>query len=121
MDLLTVSTRAEAGFTIVTLTGELDISTVQEAQQHILAAWAAHGPRLIFDLAALTFTDSTGVSLLLRVYRNAHDQDGSLALTGLSRPVRRVLETAGLTTRLPIFDTVDDAITGQAPELSNHG
>src|SRR4051794_39708980 len=110
MDLLDVSARAEAGFTIITVSGELDINTIHTAEQRILAAWAEHGPQLIFDLSGLSFMDSAGVTLLLRVHRNAYELEGSMALTGLTRSVRRILETAGLTKHLAIFATVEDAI-----------
>ncbi len=52
--------------------------------------------RLTLDLSELTFVDSVGVGVLLRVQRRVADAGHLLVETGVTRAVRRALAAAGL-------------------------
>jgi anti-sigma B factor antagonist len=81
-------------------TGELDIATVPQLEEAFDAAAAANdGARIVVDLAGVTFIDSTGLRLLIRM--NENSADGRLAIR--STPiVDRLLQVTGLLDQLPL-------------------
>ena len=64
----------------VVLTGELDITTYEDAEKQVTDAEQATPALLIIDLAGLQFVDSTGVRLILAAnYRRAARTSGAAA------------------------------------------
>ena len=93
----------------VVLTGELDISTFDNAHQQIEEAEQETPDLLIIDLTELQFVDSTGVRLIL----TADQQVGRrLALRLGAGPALRVFAALGLTDR---FDLLDGEPNGASP------
>ena len=86
----------------IALHGELDLATVDEA----LAAFeqSVDGqPEVVVDLSGLTFMDSTGVRLLLRLHGRQNGRRVRFAQP--SPQVARILELTGIG---PVFDWLDD-------------
>jgi anti-anti-sigma factor len=81
-------------------TGELDIATVPLLEEAFEAAIAADdGARILVDLAGLTFIDSTGLRLLVRM----DETSGKGRLAIRSTPiVDRLLQVTGLLDQLPL-------------------
>jgi anti-sigma B factor antagonist len=78
--------------------GELDIATVPLLEAAFDAADAGEPERLTVDLSAITFIDSTGIQLLLRMNERAGNR-----LELVSSPaVDRLLDLTGLRDQLPI-------------------
>jgi anti-sigma B factor antagonist len=87
------------GSTILTLAGELDISTVNGLRDTITTVLDRAPEHLVVDLTGVTFMDSTGIALLLQIAER-------LPRTELRNPtplIRRVLEMTGLVEALPII------------------
>lgn len=100
------------GFVVVSLAGELDLynaSTVREA----LLACCAEGPeRLIVDLSAVKFIDSTALGVLIEARsRLANRRTFLLAAPGLE--TRRALEISGLDRHFAVHDSVEQARTAK--------
>ena len=72
-------TRGSGGHVVVELRGELDLADAAGAAA-ALAAVAGREPRIIADLAALEFIDSSGVAALARGRRQARRAGGDLLL-----------------------------------------
>lgn len=65
--------------------------------------------RVLLDLSAVTFMDSTGLGLILKAYKKCKQSGGSLILLRPSAPVRSLITTLKLDRLLPVAETVDDA------------
>ena len=94
---LDVEIQARAGQAILVLHGELDMAT--EGQLHDVAATqlATQGVvRLGLDLADVTFLDSTGVTALLDLRRQADDRGIDVEILAVSRRAARILALVGL-------------------------
>jgi anti-sigma B factor antagonist len=90
------------GATVVSLSGEIDLETAPEVKT-VLDRLAVSKPRTILDLADVSFIDSTGLTMLLRVVQRAAKEGWSLALAPkLSEPVARLLELTNTYQLLPI-------------------
>jgi anti-sigma B factor antagonist len=77
------------------LYGELDACSVTSLRAR-LAPVAMTGRDIIVDLAGLSFVDTTGLIALIDLQRDATTAGGSLRLTEPPRPLRRLLELAGM-------------------------
>lgn len=88
----------------VVLTGELDISTYEDARARLEGA-ERNGPELlVVDLAALRFVDSTGVRLILSADERARAEGRRLALRLGDGLARRVFTALGLVDRFEVLD-----------------
>jgi anti-sigma B factor antagonist len=94
---------------VVTLEGELDMSTAQEVAETLDELAAARNP-IVVDLTALAFIDSSGIHALLR----PRPDEASIELVCPPGNVRRVLEVTKLEQVLPVHDTLDDALAATA-------
>ena len=84
------------------LDGELDVATAP-----LLVAAVATGKeryrRVLLDLSALSFLDSTGLAALMHLVSESRgDQCSLVVAAGFQPPVQRVLEITGVLTALPI-------------------
>jgi len=68
------------------------------------------GTRLVVDLEPTTFLASAGLSALIRLGKRLSDAGGVLALARPRPVVVKLLRAVGLTTVLPAFDGLDEAI-----------
>jgi anti-anti-sigma factor len=80
--------------------GELDLATVPVVEAELAELWAVGFTRIVLDLRALTFLDSTGLRLLWSWHElSSADGIGFSVIAG-PRVVQRVLELAGVADRL---------------------
>lgn len=90
----------------VALRGELDLSGVDRARQAIEEAESAEAQLLVLDMSELEFIDSTGLEVMLRAARRAHDSGRRLVVARPSRYVRRLLEMTAIDQSLDIVEDV---------------
>lgn len=105
--LLTVEIQSDGDCPVVRLAGELDLSTIPRLEGRLIRQ-ARSGPRLVVDMSAVTFIDSSGIALLLRTHRAA--VDGIRTVIAEGSQVERVLRLAGIDQVLPLFDDRAPAI-----------
>jgi anti-anti-sigma factor len=83
---------------VVTIIGELDITTADEvltvAKRAVKAAVGAK--RLVVDVAGTTFADSMGLAALLQMRYAANNHGLPMRLRNLTQQLTRVLEVSGL-------------------------
>jgi anti-sigma B factor antagonist len=112
MDL---SIRDFDGRAVVALRGELDLADTPGVASHLVAAVAACGPSVIVDLAGLDGIGYGGLSVLLRVLKWTRRTGGDLPLAAPQRPVRQVLEAAGLLDVFSVYPSVERAANSARP------
>ncbi len=68
----------------------------------------------VVDMAAVPYVDSAGIGCLVSA-QLFHQKNGrTLALVGLNQRVRDTLRIMGVDSLFTLFDSVDEAISGQA-------
>ncbi|MEM9301377.1 MAG: STAS domain-containing protein [Pseudomonadota bacterium] len=102
------STRQEAGFEIVSVGGEVDLSWSSELRRAILDA-VGGAPAVLVEMADVSYIDSSGIAALVEGYQTARADARQFGLLAISDPVRAVLELARLDQVFPIHDTLDAA------------
>lgn len=95
------------------VTGEIDFAGAPSMQAQIVSACAEHTEhRLILDLSAVQFMDSSGLRAVLHVQRELSEEPGGgMVILGATEPVRKLLKLTGLERHLRVFDTVEQAET----------
>lgn len=91
---------------IVTLRGELDLSGTDRLRAALEQAEEPPTGLLILDLSELDFIDSTGLEIVLRAARRAHDAGRRLAVARPSTYVRRLLKVTAIDQSLDVIEDV---------------
>jgi anti-sigma B factor antagonist len=86
----------------VALDGELDISTLDQAQRRVAAAERTAPELLVIDLSRLTFVDSSGVRLVLLADDRARAAGRRLAVRLGDGPALRVFDALGLLGKIDV-------------------
>ncbi|MBJ7455666.1 MAG: STAS domain-containing protein [Thermoleophilia bacterium] len=92
-------------WTVIRPGGEIDLATVEQVAQ---AAGAAAGD-LAVDLRGVTFLDSSGLRFLIEQDRRAREGGRAFAIVPGGPDVQRLLQIAGLDTRLRVLEEADVA------------
>ncbi|GAA2588077.1 STAS domain-containing protein [Actinomadura fulvescens] len=116
MQPLQVTAEPHDGLTIVRLRGELDIANADDLRQALSSARREHGDIVILDLTGLEFMDSHGLSVIIGCYKAATAAGGGVSLAAPRSIVRRTLEVTGLTGRLTVFDSLEEAVAVRLAE-----
>ena len=88
----------------LSLSGEIDLLTVPGVFVGVIDAQPWPGDVVTLDMSEVTFIDSTGLSMLLKVSQYLEGMGSRLALTNPSAPVMRLLTMVGLTEYFPIIE-----------------
>ena len=107
-----LSTHEFDGHGVVALHGELDLADAPSVAEHLSAAVAAYGSRVIVDLEGLEYIDSSGLGVLVRVLKLARGSGGDLPLAGPQGVVWKVLTATGLMGVFSVYPSVADAASG---------
>lgn len=111
--LLSISYSRRAGYTLVGLAGQMDVTTCDLLRRTLVRLLAQTGPRLVIDMGEVTFTDARGISPLVTAQRLAGESGGWVRLARVyGRVVRTVLDIGRLAAVLPAYATVADAAAG---------
>lgn len=85
------------------LTGEIDHHRAGTLMRELEEQLDLESPREVeLDLSRITFMDSSGIALLLRVYRTLALTGGKLRVVGVPPQPGKVLKAAGLGRMFPI-------------------
>jgi len=80
---------------VLELQGELDLASVG-ALYTAVDSLAPEAHEIVLDMGGLTFMDSTGLYVLLRLRGVCRDHHSRLVLCSVSPRIRRLLEITGL-------------------------
>ena len=85
------------GHLTVALTGEIDHTCAKGYISAIAAKIEAYTPEeCVLDFSEVTFVDSSGIAVLLRIYRRVREIDGRVTVRGTPEQAMKVLKAAGL-------------------------
>lgn len=93
---------------LISVEGELDLSSAPELKWTLLDALDAGHDQLILDLSRSTFMDSTALGVLIGVNRSL--EGGRMAIACARRDVLHIFELSGLDSAFAIFATLGEAL-----------
>jgi anti-sigma B factor antagonist len=98
-----------AGPCLLAVGGELDYHTAPRLRAGLDQVPMQAVTGLVIDLSALTYCDSTGISVLVSAYHLAKAAGVELALAGINPDIARVFRVIGLDQVFSSYDSVDAA------------
>ncbi len=110
---MTYPVREEGGYAVVELSGDVDLSCSPEARETILEC-LHKGQRVLVDLSAVTYIDSSGIASLVEGYQTARKRQLDFGLVGVSEAALGVLQLARLDKVFPIHASVDERLKADA-------
>lgn len=104
---MTLKTRTIGEVSLLELSGRFDAHVapaVKEWQDRAAA-------RVVVDLGAVTFVDSTALATLVRGMKHCRQNGGDLRLCGLQQPVRIIFELTKLDRAFETYPNADTAVS----------
>jgi anti-anti-sigma factor len=99
---------ASEGVVVVTLSGDLETSTVEELRA--LLAGQAPGASIVVDVSGLDFIDSSGLNALAVSARAVREATGLLVVAGAPEQIARVFEIVHLSESVSVQPSLAEAL-----------
>ena len=89
----------------VKLTGEIDHHNAKLTREKIDTAIKSESPKkLILDMSAITFCDSSGLGLIMGRYKIMNENGGELYINSPTKSVEKIIRLSGLDKLVKIID-----------------
>jgi anti-sigma B factor antagonist len=99
---------------LVVASGELDVAAMPRLSTVLAMAGTGSGQRVVLDLMAVDFIDSTALGTILKAAGQLEEAGHTLAVVAPDGPVRRLLEMTNLTGRFRLHQTRAEALASSA-------
>jgi anti-sigma B factor antagonist len=103
---LKVSTRSHAGHALVVIAGEIDLYTAPQLQSEFTRLLQEGPGRVVIDMSAVDFCDSTGMNVLLSALKRLKERGGTLEVAAPRPAVQKILQVTGLDSVFTVHDEV---------------
>jgi anti-sigma B factor antagonist len=98
------------GVTVLTLTGNLDAATAGGLKAEVIAVAEAGKTRVAVEMSKVTLIDSTGVGVLISLFKRTRAQGGTVHFAGLTGQPKEIFRLLRLDRSLDLHATLDDAL-----------
>lgn len=109
MDGFGVQVQERDGCVVLAVSGEVDLGTAPRLREHLVALVTDGHLRVVVDLTAVEFLDSTGLGALVAGFKRLRAHEGEMRLVCAPGRIRKVFELTRLDRVLPMFESVEDA------------
>jgi anti-sigma B factor antagonist len=109
--LIVTSQRVTDDVAVVVVDGELDRDTAPILRAEIVELQRRGHHRLVCDLAAMTFCDSSGMGLFVDAHRTTGEHGGWLRLAGAPPAIHATFRLLALDRLLAFHDSTETALT----------
>jgi anti-sigma B factor antagonist len=108
---LQISARHLEKVTIFDISGDIDLATSPQLRKALLRELRElRIPRVVLNLRAVRYMDSSGVASLVEALKASRDSGSRLILFGLNSAIREVLQLSKLLKIFEITDTEEQAV-----------
>ena len=102
------------GFTVIAVSGEIDVYTAPKLRERLISLADAGSYQLIVDMEGVEFLDSTGLGVLVGGLKRVRAQDGRIDLVCTQTRILRIFKITGLNKVFSIYDSVPDAVAAHS-------
>ena len=102
------------GVHLVAVSGEIDLFTAPEFKQRMGTPIEDGIGKLIVDLSATTFIDSSSLGVLIGAHRRLRQRKGSLVVVCDNETIVKTFKITGLDGVFTLVPSLDDALDGGA-------
>jgi len=107
VELLSLDSHDQAGWTVITAVGQLDVATAPTFRQTLLEAQYGGGTKVALEFSGLEFLDSFGLGVVVGGVKRARTHEGELAVVCPPGRIRHVFELTGVDRLLRLVDSLD--------------
>lgn len=108
---MNISTTSINGYTKIAIKAErLDIANMAEMKTGILESIDESNLNVIIDLSAVDFLDSSGLSVLIGIFKHLNTLNGKLILCGLTAQPNELMQITQLFNIFTIVDNCEQAV-----------
>lgn len=109
---MSLSVEQRGDVRVVRLGGDLGMQAdLTDLLSQLVDQLSGRGSRLVVDLAAVAFINSTAISALVRLVAQANLQEGRVILAALQPSIAGMLEMTRLNQFFDVAPTVDEAVS----------
>src|SRR5438046_1079706 len=110
-----VETSERAGATVLSLHGEIDVYTAPQFRQALVDLVDSGATRIVVDMGAVEFLDSTGLGVLVEGLKRVEAHQGELSVVATQEKILKIFDITGLNKVFTIHSSVDEA-TGRSAQ-----
>jgi anti-sigma B factor antagonist len=104
---MTINLKETERYIHVYVGGEIDVYTAPKLKETLFPLSEKVEMKLIVDLTDVTYMDSTGLGVIVGVFKSVRKNNGSFQLTGLSDRLIRLFTITGLADIMDINSVVE--------------
>ncbi|MGJ8668690.1 MAG: STAS domain-containing protein [Oceanococcus sp.] len=108
--IMSLDIRMDQDVQIIKLSGELDSTTVQAIRSQIQQALETPAKLHAVDASNLTMVDSSGIGMLVFMFKQVHTVGTPFALTALSGQPAEMIRFLKIDQKVPVHDDVEQAL-----------
>lgn len=105
-----ITSREVGDRTVVAVSGELDVFTAPTFEARLSELVQGGRTRLVIDLSAVDFLDSTGLGVLVKALKWVRERDGTLAVVASEDRITKVFRITGLDVVMCLTSRLDEAL-----------
>lgn len=100
----------ESGVAVVTVSGRLSLGADVERLDTVLSELLMkERKRLVFDLSALEYADSSGIGMLVSCLTKVKKAGGELRVAGVNPRIQRIFKMTGVDSLMSMYPTLAEA------------
>ncbi|MCX7772754.1 MAG: STAS domain-containing protein [Clostridia bacterium] len=109
---MTFELKESKGIIIVSVEGQVRISTQNEFKDYLDKLFENHGSKIVvLDMENVSYMNSAGIGIIVDTFKNFRDAGGRLVLSGLAPDITKLFEVTKLNRFIEIYTYVDDAVS----------
>ena len=90
--------------------GEVDVYTAPKLREIVFPLSEKESAQIVIDLSGVSYMDSTGLGVIVGVFKSCRAHNGELKLIGLSDRLKRLFEITGLADILNINSQIEGGV-----------
>lgn len=110
---LSVRRHSQPPFEIIEVSGEIDVYTAPRLREALVAAIDDGHIRLVLNVEAVQFLDSTGLGVLVGALKRVRGDGGSLDIVCMHSRLLKIFEITGLDKVFGLHASVAGAVSGR--------
>ena len=109
---LRIDVSQQGDWSVLRVAGEIDIATAPRLREQLITLVNEQRYRLVIDMEAVEFIDSTGLGVLIGALKRVRAHDGDLQVVLTDSRILKVFEITQLDTIFRINDSLDAVVAG---------
>ncbi len=98
---------------VISIKGRLDAVTTPVLDKDLAELMAGGENFVVLNLRDLDYISSAGLRTILAATKKLREKQGRLHLASLKNVVREVFDISGFSSIIPVFETVDGAVSSR--------